>query len=647
MICTIAITFILLASLSGAHPLQDSLLTNASSGAKALAEFESQELVIDPDIANPPEIVVVGESGEFSHSYDTDGEDGRALLIWNHTAGTQLDFPAFPDVEFIDCDDFIYFFQPLLWESSSPPYRVKVIMEYGFDVTGTFKTDESGWDKFRAFVYLITPQNWIPIYYSWLPSINGTPQSFLINLWEHTIDSAWSDLEYPLNDIRLAIGFAPSRRCIEPSTGSEPWSSYTGIVTMTVEGISVKALRGGPAAVEEIEPVHAGYTSRNSYEFFVDVEDAGDGTVYSLSRESGSVSYGTILIRWNERADVLWAFKTNSSCTIHGVAIDVYGDNVYAIGMYDSSPGNMSPILLRWSSDGALTLAKELSLDLSWVIDLEIANDDSIYLTGYRHYGYVWESSGGITEHLIKINHEGTVIWEVTLGTDSFASTSLEVSEEGDVYALGRYSFIKWDQDANLLWNKTGLFYDLCLSPNGSIYTAEATYSEWYYGSFVPHMYLVKRDSDGTVLWNQSIDIHYTETWSEPILLHSMEIATDGSLYMFFRIPQDEQGFRLAKYNSSGIQLWNKSLAPLSNESVYYPRWKMVPGRNGLIHIIGSQYDIESEDLSLRMFVYFDSDYPVDPFNLPETGLVIAFSVIAVLVVCDVVRRRKGLRFRT
>jgi hypothetical protein len=125
-----------------------------------------------------------------------------------------------------------------------------------------------------------------------------------------------------------------------------------------------------------------------------------------------------------------------------------------------------------------------------------------------------------------------------------------------------------------------------------------------------------------------------------------MEIATDGSLYMFFQIPQEEQGFRLAKYNSSGIQLWNKSLAPLSNESVYYPRWKMVPGRSGLIHIMGSQYDIESEDLSLRMFVYFDSDYPVDPFNLPAIGLAIAFSVIAVFVVGDVVRRRRGLRLR-
>lgn len=647
MPCTIVITFILLVSLSGAPLLQDSHLIAAPSGAKALADLKSQELASDPDLASPPEIVVVGESGEFSHDYDTDGEDGRALLIWNHTAGTQLDFPAFPDVEFIDCDDFIYFVQPLLWESSSPPYKVKVIIEYGFDATGTFKTDESGWDKFRAFVYLITPQNWIPIYHSWLPSINGTPQSFLINLWEHTIESAWSDLEYPLNDIRLAIGFAPSRRCIEPSTGSEPWSNYTGIVTMTVEGISVKALRGRPAAVEEIELVHAGYTSQNGDEFFVDVEDAGDGTVYSSSIEFDSGFNGITLTRWNERAAMLWASKTNSSCIIRGGPIDAYGGNVYAIGMHYPSTGNGSPILLRWSSDGALTLAKELSLELDDVFDLKIANNESIYLTGYKYYGYSWEDSFGITEHLIRINHEGTVIWEVTLGTDSFASASLEVSEEGDIYALRRYNFTKWDQDANLLWNKTGLFYDLGLSPNGSIYTAEATFGEWYYNSLVPHMYLVKRDSDGIVLWNQSIDIHYTETWSEPIWLHSMEVATDGSLYMFFQIPRDEQGFRLAKYNSSGIQLWNKSLAPLGNESVYYRGWKMVPGRNGLIHIMGSQYDIESEHLSLRMFVYFDSDYPVDPFNLPAIGLAIAFSVIAVLVVGDVVRRRKGLRFRT
>jgi hypothetical protein len=641
------ITFILLLSLSGAPPLQDSHLTEAPSGANALADFESQELVLDPDLASPPEVVVVGESGEFSHDYDTDGEDGRAFLVWNHTAGTQLDFPGTPVHEFIDCNDFIYLLQPLFWESNSSPYKVKVIMEYGLDATGTFKTDESGWDKFRVFACLITQHYWIPISW-WIPSINGTPQSFLINLGKSSIDSAWSDLEYPLNDIRLAIGFTPSHRCIESSTGSEPWSNYTGVVTMTVEGIRVEALEGRPASVEEIEPIHVGYTSRNGDEFFVDVEDAGDGTVYSLSVKSSSASDGTTLTRWNERADVLWASKTNSSRGFYGGAIDVYGGNVYAVGcLYKPSTGNWSPTLLRWSSNGVLTLAKDLSLELDGVYDLRIANDGSIYLTGYRYHGYFWESSFWITEHLIRIDHEGAVIWEVSLGTNPHAPTSLEVFEEGDIYALSTYSFTKWDQDANLLWNKTGWFFDLGLSPNGSICTVEATYGEWYYSYFVPHMYLVKRDSDGAVLWNHSLDIHYTETWSEPIWPQSMEIATDGSLYMFFGIPREEQRLRLAKYNSSGIQLWNKSLAPLSNERAYPPGWKMVLGRNGLIHIMGSHYDIESEDISLRMFVYFDSDYPVDPFNLPEIGLAIAFSVIAVLVVGDVVRRRRGLRFRT
>jgi hypothetical protein len=47
------------------------------------------------------------------------------------------------------------------------------------------------------------------------------------------------------------------------------------------------------------------------------------------------------------------------------------------------------------------------------------------------------------------------------------------------------------------------------------------------------------------------------------------------------------------------------------------------------------------------MLVYFDSDYPVDPFSLPETYLAIAFAVVAALVVGDVIRRRKGLQFST
>jgi hypothetical protein len=170
---------------------------------------------------------------------------------------------------------------------------------------------------------------------------------------------------------------------------------------------------------------------------------------------------------------------------------------------------------------------------------------------------------------------------------------------------MGAFSLTKWDQDGNLLWNRTGLFLGLDLSPSGLVYTMEITYNEGYYGSWTPRAYLIERNSDGTVLWNHSTDIHYTETWSESIQPYSMEVGTDGSLYLLFEMLRNEQRFRLAKFDSSGTQL------------------------------------------SHRMLVYFDSDYPVDPFSFPETRLAIAFSVIAVLVVGDIVRRRKGLRFRT
>ena len=381
--CTIVLTFILLVSLSGAPSLQDSHLTDAPSGTKALADLEPQELTHDPDLAISPPVFINGESGVFSVDYDTDGDDGRAFLVWNHTAGTQLDFPALPLHDVIDCNDFIYLSQFLHWESRSTPYRVRVTMEYGFDVTGTFKTNESGWNMFRVFVFLITPHYWTSISW-WLPQINGTPQSYLIDLQEYTIDSAWYDLEYPLNEISLAIGFAPTLPFNEFWDGSEPWRNYTGAVIMTIEGLSVEALSGRPASVEEIEPVHVGYKSQSANEQIVDVADAGDGTVYSLSMDYDSALYRTTLVRWSENADMLWSSKTNSSCSISGTAIDVYGGNVYAIGTHRTVAGGDSPILLKWSSDGTLTLAKKLDLELNRVFDIKIANDDSIYFTGRR-----------------------------------------------------------------------------------------------------------------------------------------------------------------------------------------------------------------------------------------------------------------------
>ncbi len=640
--CTTVIIFILLVTLSGAPPLQDFHLTDAPSGAKALADLEHQELAHDPNLAYAGGYIE-GASGEFSLGSETDGEDGRAFLVWNHTAGTQLDFPALPEHDGIDCNDYVYVSQFLRWESRSTPYRVRVTMEYGFDVTGTFKTNESAWGMFRPFAYLITPHYWTPISW-WLPQINGTPQSQLIDLQQYIIDSAWYDMEYPLNELSLAIGFAPTWQFNEFYDGSEPWRNYTGAVTMTIEGLSVEALSGKPASVDEIEPVHVGYKSQSDNEQIVDVEDAGDGTVYSLSIRSGPAPYRTTLVRWSENADVLWSSKTNNSCSIQCAAINVYSGNVYAIGLSYTSTGHASPILLRWSSDGTITLAKELSLEMDRPCDIKIANDDFIYITGQRYY---WDRPYWMSDYLVKIDHDGTLIWEVTLGTNSYEGASLEVSEEDDVYALGTYNLTKWDQDANLLWNRTGLFIDLDLSPSGSACTLEATYYLGPIGYGDPHMFLVERDSDGIVLNNQSIDIHYTETWSEPIWPYSLDIAVDGSLYMLFEIPRGEQRVRLGKYNRSGAQLWNKSLSPLSNESSYWFYPRMALGRNGLIHIIGRHYDTESEALCFRMLVYFDSDYPVNLFNLPEARLAMAFSVIAVLVVGDIVRRRKGLRLHT
>ncbi len=73
LFCTIPITFIILISNSGASLLQDAHLVDSPSEAKAPADLESLELVPDPDLANPHDVVVVGESSEFSHDYDTDG----------------------------------------------------------------------------------------------------------------------------------------------------------------------------------------------------------------------------------------------------------------------------------------------------------------------------------------------------------------------------------------------------------------------------------------------------------------------------------------------------------------------------------------------------------------------------------------------
>ena len=203
--------------------------------------------------------------------------------------------------------------------------------------------------------------------------------------------------------------------------------------------------------------------------------------------------------------------------------------------------------------------------------------------------------------------------WDQMWGTSSDDyGRAVAVDDDNNIYLAGYTGsfavgnmdalIVKFDLMGNLIWNRTwgGYFEDQCMSVatygNNTIYITGFTNS---FGSISDDIFLVKYDSLGNQIWNQ--------TWGGSASDITFDVAVDvnDNIYLTGRTDSfglPEEDVFLVKYNSSGNKLWNRSwggsfldfgygVAVDGNNNIYSTGFTMSFGTVGVPNAFLVKYD--------------------------------------------------------
>jgi hypothetical protein len=602
------------------------------------SDYTSWELLSDPELSEMPEVIIAGDSGEFSFDYESDSVDGVLSMTWNHTAGTRLDYPppmSYRYNETPDCNEFIVCRKPFVWERDCLPLRVRISIDYEFELAGSI--------YFQPFVKMITSGGRCVSMYTLFPIRNGTNSASVDSL-ECRINDVWQTqtAETPLGaySLALVVGLSPSESFRRLYNGTEPWRHCNGSVTMNLQRMSVLALVGERTPVEAISSIAQGFWDHEGSEVWSDLHVDSDGSVYGAIMLSGGYpfeSHTPCLVKWGSNREVVWWASLSESS--YWSSLDLHGDFIYVVvsdwlGPYDPvSYPIYNTLLAKYKTDGTHAWIHRWNFpNGSRGHDVAVGPDGEIYVIAsvvesLEPYRY--------TPVLTKLDQDGEHLWNATFWEYLAGRTSLGVTHDGNVYVQTREAITKCDRDGNLLWNVTGKFDRMQLTTEGDVYAAYSTFNY----SMVGASSLIRISAEGSIAWNQSMEIVYTEDFSDPLLIESCCVAPDDSLYMVLYSPMDPQGYILARYNETGGQLWNRSVSEFCSELKYCFRWPIAAGENNLIYIANSITDTDgSRDIGF--LVYTDPGF-IYWLDIMDLGLVAAASFVVIFVALDQLRRRR------
>jgi len=329
------------------------------------------------------------------------------------------------------------------------------------------------------------------------------------------------------------------------------------------------------------------------------------------------------LLAFSQNSNWVWARTSTGAVEGSDLATDIFG-NAYISGnffsssisfgpyaLYNPDPGNSNACLAKYDSTGNVLWAKG-PVGTSWCQDIATDNLGNVYMSGYftsasiSFGSYTFNKLGTVDAFVVKYNAAGDVIWARSAGGNGGNSSgnSIAIDFAGNVYLSGVFNsstisfnsvsisnifgwdifLCKYDSSGNAIWakniigslRKTHLATDL----SGSVYmTGSFNNSTAVFGSTTllnsgfDDIFIAKFDSSGNAIWAKSVGGNSSDEGaciitnnlglvyisgnfnSSSILTESTSITNHGCADIF-----------LAKYDSSGTELWAKSIGSAAND---------------------------------------------------------------------------------
>lgn len=322
------------------------------------------------------------------------------------------------------------------------------------------------------------------------------------------------------------------------------------------------------------------------------------------------------IVKLNSQGGMLWQANIGGSNYDECFALEPTPDGGCIVGGFsqsgisgnkiDANRGGKDYWVVKLNSMGQIQWQKTYGgagLDILYAI-VVLDNNDYI-LTGISTSNISGEktanSKGGGDFWILKINQEGTIIWQKTIGGNSadapynalkvndgfvFGGTSYsDISFDKSQNSRGEidYWLVKTDFDGNVLWDKTfggdldDYLLDFLVLADGSGFVLAGVSRSPVSGDKTVLNYgqsdgwVIKTDQNGELLWQKGIGGSFLDGFSEVVQLPNQSIVLGGNSFSPISGNITDAGFNSTDYwlvNLVAEQLNNNNVV-LSNFNIY------------------------------------------------------------------------------